>query len=490
MPRQVVILHGWSDESESFKPLARFLKRNGFDTHPIHLGDYVSMQDDVRIDDVVKRMEAVIREAQARTGPRKLAPRFDLIVHSTGGLVARHWISTYYQDRPCPVQNFVMLAPANFGSALAHLGRSMLGRITKGWSTGFETGEEVLYALELGSPYQWALAQNDLFVPDGAAPRSVTTLYGADKTRPFVLTGTFPYQELAARITNENGSDGTVRVAATNMNCQGMTVDFTGGPARLQNPEVRRWRRRGGDNVRFPMAVLPDRNHGDIILPNERGASRVRTQQQLLGNLILQALRSTSANYRQIADEWREISSQTRALAGKERERRQLFGEKVSPDYFHEYFQLVVRAEDEFGKPIPDYFLRFVKKQSRNLFAVLSPFGDDSAYFHDEVLESAHTHRRANEYRNFYMDRYDLMGAGGWYSKLDRASERKLSFTVTAVDPGDNIAYFERTPEARGVVLLHQQGDGERWLKRNSTHFIRLIIPRAGKPDIFQLSSG
>ena len=162
MPRQVVILHGWSDNSDSFKPLARFLKRNGFDPHPIHLGDYDSLRNDVRIDDVAKRMEEVIREVQARAGRNKLAAKFDMVVHSTGGLVARHWISTFYASRPCPVQNLVMLAPANFGSALAHLGRSMLSRVAKGWRTGFETGDEMLYALELGSPYQWQLAQQDL----------------------------------------------------------------------------------------------------------------------------------------------------------------------------------------------------------------------------------------------------------------------------------------------------------------------------------------
>ena len=50
MPRQVVILHGWSDDSESFEPLAKFLKQNGYKTVPLFLGDYISLRDEVKID--------------------------------------------------------------------------------------------------------------------------------------------------------------------------------------------------------------------------------------------------------------------------------------------------------------------------------------------------------------------------------------------------------------------------------------------------------
>ena len=462
MPRQVVILHGWSDNSDSFKPLASFLKRNGLQPHPIHLGDYESLRNDVRIDDVAKRMEEVIRLAQSRSGGNKLAAKFDMIVHSTGGLVARHWISAFYQSRPCPVQNLVMLAPANFDSALAHLGRSMLGRVAKGWKTGFETGDEMLYALELGSPYQWELAQQDLFVPEDRTARSTPALYGSEKVRPFVLVGSYPYQELTARITNENGSDGTVRVAAANLNCQGTTVDFSGSARALRDPAVRPWQKRGGANIEFPLAVLPDRTHGSIVQPGAAGGSQDPTVQGQLGRLILQALRTTGASYTGVAREWRKISGTTRALASDDDARKRLFKSKSEADYYHEYFQIVVRAEDEFGTPIPDYFARFAKKPARGLFRALSNMDRASVFFHDEVLESVHTHRRAPEYRNFYIDRYDMMGTGGWYDQIPDPAQRQLLFSVTAADPGDLIAYFEHKPGARGLVFLHRKGEGER----------------------------
>ena len=98
--RQVVIVHGWSDTSRSFRPLVEFLRANGYEVVLLWLGDYISLDDDVRVEDVGKRMEQVVRE---RMMAGELADEFDLIVHSTGGLVAREWISAHYDDiTRCP----------------------------------------------------------------------------------------------------------------------------------------------------------------------------------------------------------------------------------------------------------------------------------------------------------------------------------------------------------------------------------------------------
>ena len=163
----VAILHGWSDKGQSFQPLRDFLTANGFPTQDVFLGNYISMDDDVRVEDVAKRMDVVI---QGLMDSGKLRKPFDLIVHSTGALVARQWMLNLHQaGREIPVGRFVMLAPANFGSKLAAVGKSMIGRITKGLSNRLETGEEMLRALELGSPYQWGLTRQDLLAPPGVA---------------------------------------------------------------------------------------------------------------------------------------------------------------------------------------------------------------------------------------------------------------------------------------------------------------------------------
>ena len=74
---QVVILHGWSDTSDSFRPLAEFLEANGHKPVELWLADYISLEDDVSVEDVAKRMQAVIQEKQS-TG--NLAATFDMIV--------------------------------------------------------------------------------------------------------------------------------------------------------------------------------------------------------------------------------------------------------------------------------------------------------------------------------------------------------------------------------------------------------------------------
>ena len=459
MARQVAILHGWSDNSESFEPLAAFLKRNGYRTVPVFLGDYISLRDDVMIGDVAKCMEEVVRRKMAR---KRLAGPFDLIVHSTGGLVARKWISDHYAADPaaCPVRNLVMLAPANFGSKLAHKGRSMLGRIVKGWRTGFETGDEMLYALELSSSFQWDLAQSDLFVSPGSA--GGRPFYGPDSVRPFVIVGTHPYTSAVAKITNEDGSDGTVRVAAANLNAYGRTIDFSGAPERLLVPRVIEWPKRGGKGNLFTLAVLPDRDHGNIVRPDKRGPSL-----------------------------------ETRTLAGEgadaQRHRNVTFRKRdTRRELFHEYFQVCVRVEDEFGNEVPDYFLSFMPRTRKHWYSLKASLPPEGVYFHDEVLESTHVHRRSGANRCLFLDRFDMMKSGGFYDRVGADKKKELTFTVTAADPGDHIAYFSRKASQRqGLVPLHKHGaPAQRWLRRHSTHFLKIIVPRAADPDVFRLRRG
>lgn len=495
MSRQVAILHGWSDNSESFNPLADFLRQNGYQAVPIFLGDYISLRDDVNIDDVAKRMEEVV---QAKMERGHLDNNFDLVVHSTGGLVARRWIASYYTNCPCPVKNLLMLAPANFGSKLAHKGRSMMGRIYKGWRTGFETGEEMLYALELGSRFQWELASADLLIEPGSLT-GTTQFYGPGRVRPFVIVGTHPYPELAAKITNENGSDGTVRVAAANLNTQGITIDFCGDPEYLLNPKLIQWKKRGGGNNEFPLAVLPDRTHGNIIRPDEPGLGKNQNTRDRLGQLIVQALSvNTTADYGRVRDEWSTVTKETRILAGftdeAQKSRDDFFKKPGTPaEYFHEYYQVNVRVEDEFGEPIPDYFLSFMPKQKQHWYSLKKSFSPSGTFFHSEVLEHVHKHQRDGSHRTLYIDRFDLMRQGGFYAQLkgeDR--DKELHVTVSATDPGDRIAYFTRAPSLRrGLIKIHQKlAPKDRWLKRHRTHMVKIIVPRVADPEIFKLKRG
>ena len=316
---------------------------------------------------------------------------------------------------------------------------------------------------------------------------------------PFVIVGTHPYDKLVTQLTNENGSDGTVRVAASNLNAHGITVDFAAGDDGLKSPVITPWPKRLDAEVSFPLAVLPDRDHGSITRPDEEGYAKVPGAQARLGELILQALRTgTPDEYRAVADAWDAITHDTRTFAGASKAaqaHRDGFFKKddVDEQFFHEHYQVFVRAEDEFGAPVTDYFVAFMpQKSGGGIFSLRSSLPSESVFFHSEVLADVHKHRRAPENICMYMDRFDLMRDGGFYDQVPASKLAELAFTVTAQDPGDRISYFSRRRDARhGLVNLHERESPEnRWLRRHCTHFVKLVIPRVGVPTAFTLRGG
>ncbi|WP_244226472.1 esterase/lipase family protein, partial [Pseudomonas aeruginosa] len=156
MPRSIVIVHGWSDDSKSFRRLAEQLEA-WFGSAPtqIRLADWISLQDDVTYADLAAALDRAWTAQGLSRAPRTV----DVVVHSTGALVLRDWLTRHFDPASAPVKRFLMLAPANFGSPLAHKGRSFIGRVLKGWNRFVgQTGTQVLKGLELGSPYSWQLA--------------------------------------------------------------------------------------------------------------------------------------------------------------------------------------------------------------------------------------------------------------------------------------------------------------------------------------------
>jgi pimeloyl-ACP methyl ester carboxylesterase len=485
MARQVAIVHGWSDTSKSFIPLVEFLKKNGFGPVPLWLGDYISLDDDVKVEDVAKRMHRVIREMMSSGD---LDQSFDLIVHSTGGLVARQWLATYYPDgkgrddrKPCPVRRLVMLAPANFGSKLATMGQSMLGRVVKGWKNWFHTGKEMLTGLELASNYQWDLAQRDLFLPEaesGASP------YLGDGVLPFVIVGTHPYTNELRQIVNENGADGTVRVPAANLNVRGITVDFS---INEEVPVKTEWKLRHGNEIEFPLAVLPDRTHGSIITPDNNEVTSNPTAQAQLGKLILEALNCASlVAYGDVQKAWEAITEETASLALDDAKRKAFFPRRPVLDlfkgdepaaFFNQYMQVVVRVVDDHGVDVQDFFLEFFGPDSKT--------DAEAIYFHSKVLEEAHVNGSG---RCLYVDRTDLIA--NYYARIPEGKPKVVAMSVSASPPGDNISYFTNLKiGAAGHVIVHHEDETQgRWLRRNCTHFVKMIIPRTPKDGVFKLT--
>lgn len=476
MPGQVVLVHGWSDDSTSFYNLRDFLVAKGYAVEQIWFGDYISMEDDVRIEDAARRMHNVI-SSLIENGT--LTQPFDLIVHSTGGLVAREWIASRYPDgRDCPVKRVVMLAPANFGSRLAALGKSMIGRVAKGWNNWFQTGTQMLRGLELASPYQWQLARRDLLDPVGSG----TGPYGAGKVWPFVIVGGRGYTENMRQIVNEDGSDGTVRVAAANLNAVGFTIDFSAGGEKRQ-PEM--WTPRAGD-IRFPFAVLPDRNHGTIVDP-ARTTGATGATAAVLGQLVLDALRcDTDKRYGDIAQEWDTISDETGKLVADAAKRSALLGKDApKPEALHQFFQVVTYVRDDDGQPIEDYFLEFYAPRTQG--------SADIVNFQRDVLKDVHVNGDTGSLRCLFIDRENLFR--DYYGKIPDPKRRQLAVSISAANPGRNIRYFDATREgAKGELIVHDEDENRRdgigvsRLRRNTTHLVEIIVPRMQIDRVFGLS--
>src|SRR5262249_7490171 len=170
MANRLLIVHGYSDGRTSFTALGEFLiRRNIYQPENVFYLNYSSMDDEATFHDFADKLDADYRV-------RFADERLDVICHSTGSLVVRAWLALHsarahrrgQRDNViCPIDRLVCLAPANFGSDLAGLGQSFLGKFRATFfnknshkGDAGESGKNVLQGLEPASPFQWELSFN------------------------------------------------------------------------------------------------------------------------------------------------------------------------------------------------------------------------------------------------------------------------------------------------------------------------------------------
>lgn len=326
----IVILHGWSDRSSSFKRLAELIRTLGLPgpVAPILLGDYVSMDDDVNFDDIADAMQRTWVAGGLPTAPRSV----DLVVHSTGALVARYWMTRHHSPETNPIRRLLMLAPANFGSHLAHKGTSFLGRVVKGFKSRrlFHTGANILAGLELASPFTWGLAMVDRF-------DAQRRWYGPGRVLATVLVGTAGYSGISAA-ANADGSDGTVLVSTAQLNPATLELDFATDP---QNPRPQ-LRVSNGETA---FCRLPKDNHSTAAAKD--GGPR----NAAAAGLIKAALSVSDAEF---ADHCARLALQN----------AQFRRDEVSEESTQGYQNTVVWVADQFEADVGDYFLEAFAKQA------------------------------------------------------------------------------------------------------------------------------
>lgn len=387
MARPIVLLHGYGGASSTFAALKAALLAHHDAVTEVALADYVSRDDTVTFDDLARLFGRVLADER----PTYLTGGFDLVAHSAGALVARAWVQRY-APRPCALRHLVLLAPANFGSRLAHHGNAVLGRLYSGVSGGdWQTGRHILEALELASPFQWALAQEERYgQKDPNAPWT------------FVITGNRSYAGLR-RVwapANEPDADGTVRVAST-------SLDTAFAHARLSPSQA--------GLTAEPLSPAPPL----LVLDGADHASVCRDIPRLLPPLLECLSVATEARYHAVDQRWTQRTARAYAAYHPTLVRRVARCMPWRPHQRHAFAQMVVRVMDDAGTALPDYRV--------DLWARSPTTGvPDSRWTRrvdQRIVHHVHTHSADRSMRCVYLDATEAH----W---LTRRAELMLSLTV------------------------------------------------------------
>lgn len=350
----VVLVHGWSVRStDTYGELPARLRSEArqhadpdLDVRNVWLSKYISFHNEVRLEDISRAFEAALRrELGDELGKRRVA----IITHSTGGPVVRDWMQRFYlaSGKRVPISHLIMLAPANFGSPLAQLGRSKLARL-KTWFNGIEPGTGVLDWLELASPESLAL---NLAWRQSAAKLVKQGVY------TFVLTGASIDHQLYDFVnsyTGELDSDGVVRVADANLNFRHVILHQS-PPAnsKAQMLDMRVVHEDSLENI--PLAILAGRSHSGEHMGILRSIRNQRDEHPTV-DALLACLRVRSA--REYRAQRRDFDEQNQRVLEQQRvEVRDLPGPFDRTRIKDPCSQLIFRVRDHEGHAVSDFEL-------------------------------------------------------------------------------------------------------------------------------------
>ncbi|MEX1024993.1 MAG: phospholipase [Planctomycetota bacterium] len=480
----VVFVHGWSvTHTNTYGGLPERLvaeaKGNGLSlsVRDVWLGKYVSFRDEVRLADIAQAFEAAVQRDLGDL--LEARERFVAITHSTGGPVLREWWQRFHpKGAGCPMSHCVMLAPANFGSALAQLGKARVGRL-KSWFAGVEPGQGVLDWLELGSPEAWAL--NEAWIAGKAGdpdPKGVL---------PFVLTGQTIDRKLYDNLnsyTGELGSDGVVRVASANLNATHLELVQEPWSAGAKPSKARREQ---GEALRLSGAIRRAPATAFRLIPGaahsgkDKGILRAvsRTAGSKKGEAVVGAiLRALAVRTRKQYDALREaFAHETRAIHRAERvevEDRFLLNDRI---FVHDRnTQVMFRVHDDEGHAITDFDLLLTGHED-------DPNQLPAGFFEDRQQNSRHRATLTYFINHSLMTGSDAVVHDSRIVRPERLGIDRLGLTIRP-RPTDGFvhfapAYFTATPKLAKAVL-----------RPDETVMIDIVLCRIVRTGVMRLSRG
>lgn len=469
----VVFVHGYSVVNiDTYGELPNRLINEGgkygltINIEHLFLGRYISFNDEVRLGDISHAMEqAVTDQVLPKLGQGE---RFICITHSTGGPVARTWWYDFYQGKTktCPMSHLIMLAPANYGSALAILGKGKLSRI-KSWFDGVEPGQRVLNWLELGSTEAWQLNKDWIFnggnfiSPNGIFPFAII---GQDIDRKF-------YDNLNS-YTGELGSDGVVRCAAANQN---------GQYVKLEQPlpvwDGKKWQQQPLKKTEFkqapatPFRIVSHKSHsGDTmgIMKSVKSKETDTASAETVNAILRCAQVKTINDYNKLTT---DFATETAAVQLKDLVEvdQRLLGKKY---YVHDRYSMVLfRVRDTEGHAITDFDLILTGQDD-------DPNNLPSGFFADRQMN------QVNKSTVTYFFNYDVMHGRkaltiNGHALPELPGMKELGLIIRPRPNSGFVRYMDATIEASKELF-------EVAIQPNSTTMIDICLQRIISKEVFR----
>lgn len=475
MSLPVVLIHGYSTEGQTtdggaytresvaslYGRMVQDLATDGTQVVPVNVSRYVSLDDGVNLDDLSLSMDRVLRTQHQDL----LEGGFNAIIHSTGALVARNWIRRHnLPGKPCPMKRLIHLAGANLGSGWAHVGATQFAKFAR-MIQGVQRGLAVLEGLELGS--DWAIDLHRHFLMPG---QDMLKDYGVME---FCLVGSQvppEYLVIPTRYGKEDGSDGVVRVSASNLNFNYMKIAPTADGRSIDWDEALAYARKATRRLptsgqpdsafeakfyevsfdsqpgrppegseaatgattrpRIPFAIPYNTSHSDMS--KKTAIVYGSENRDFVLPLVRRALGAGTNDYAAIAEEFAQATRQTEERVKADAHPKNIWArmQKAVRDMldnpraqYDRHSQLVFRVCDHLGEPITDFSVFF------NSFT-----GGAPEQLINKLFQDKHKNGVTPNVINFYIRTEAWRDEQeDWTSQLDGL--KGVSLEVDAIDP-------------------------------------------------------